>query len=240
MRARTTAVRSTRAKKPRGPGIIASRSPPWDPAGTGAISSDAFEPNAEARALLQGVKRAEADLRLGGGAFHLEDVRSLLRISRQAIHNRVREGSLFVVKGPGGRLLFPTLQFNEDGPVQGLKQAIAAFPSKNRWMLLNFLVHPLPRLGGETPIEVLKRGGVDQVLRAIRTLSEQSPPREALQRLYERAFAEFGAAALWNRKKLSHPTPSDALSIARALRIEGNLKARRLAEEIEALAHAAH
>jgi hypothetical protein len=61
-----------------------------------------------------------------------------------------------------------------------------------------------------------------------------------LRRLYERAFAEFGAAALWNRQPVADPTPDDALAVARALRREGDMNARRLAEDIEAAAHAAH
>ena len=61
-----------------------------------------------------------------------------------------------------------------------------------------------------------------------------------LRQLYERAFAEFGAAALWNRQRVADPSPADALTVARALRREGDMHARRLAEAIEAAAHAAH
>lgn len=61
-----------------------------------------------------------------------------------------------------------------------------------------------------------------------------------LRRLYERAFAEFGAAALWNRRPVANPSPGDALAVARALRREGDMDARRLAEDIEAAANAAH
>ena len=61
-----------------------------------------------------------------------------------------------------------------------------------------------------------------------------------LRRLYERAFAEFGTAALWNRQPVADPTPYDALVVARALRREGDMNARRLAEDIEAAAHASH
>lgn len=57
--------------------------------------------------------------------------------------------------------------------------------------------------------------------------------------LYRRAFAEFGAQALWNKRLLDEPQPEDALVIARALRIEGNLEARRLAEQIEQACRAA-
>jgi hypothetical protein len=53
------------------------------------------------------------------------------------------------------------------------------------------------------------------------------------ERLYRRAFADYKLHALWNVRELEHPTPEQALSVARSLRIEGNLDARRLAEQIE-------
>lgn len=58
--------------------------------------------------------------------------------------------------------------------------------------------------------------------------------------LYRRAFDEFGALALWNSAPVADPQPEDALAVARALRFEGNMDARRLAEQLEAAAHAAY
>ena len=57
--------------------------------------------------------------------------------------------------------------------------------------------------------------------------------------LYRRAFAEYGTRALWNKRLIQHPTPEDALVVARALRIEGDRAARRLAEQIEKACRAA-
>jgi hypothetical protein len=57
--------------------------------------------------------------------------------------------------------------------------------------------------------------------------------------LYRQAFEQFGAHALWNKRFIDLPEPDDALVVARALRIEGNLQARRLAEEIEQACRAA-
>lgn len=57
---------------------------------------------------------------------------------------------------------------------------------------------------------------------------------------YERAFDEFAVFALWYLTRLDDPTPEDALVVARALRREGNMDARRLAEEIEQECHAPH
>jgi hypothetical protein len=62
--------------------------------------------------------------------------------------------------------------------------------------------------------------------------AESETPHD-LTTLYRRAFAEYGALALWNMRSLEAPTPEDALVVARALRVEGNLQARRLAEQIE-------
>ena len=61
-----------------------------------------------------------------------------------------------------------------------------------------------------------------------------APPQPAdFVSLYRRAFEEFGASALWSSKAVPDPTPSDALAITYTLRVEGDLQARRLAEQIE-------
>jgi hypothetical protein len=57
--------------------------------------------------------------------------------------------------------------------------------------------------------------------------------------LYRQAFADYGTHALWNLRAFETPSPEDALVVARALRIEGDLVARRLAERIEQACHAA-
>ena len=64
-------------------------------------------------------------------------------------------------------------------------------------------------------------------------MNYQPPEPVSLLSLYRRAFAEYGTQALWNKGALEAPTPEDALVVARALRIEGNREARRLAEQIE-------
>ncbi len=51
--------------------------------------------------------------------------------------------------------------------------------------------------------------------------------------LYRRAFEYFGASALWSSRPVPNPTPADALAITWSLRVEGDLQARRLAEQIE-------
>jgi hypothetical protein len=57
--------------------------------------------------------------------------------------------------------------------------------------------------------------------------------------LYRRAFEQFGASALWSSRAVPDPTPADALAITRSLRVEGDLQARHLAEQIEQACRAA-
>jgi len=57
--------------------------------------------------------------------------------------------------------------------------------------------------------------------------------------LYKKAFLEYRNHALWFMRPLEHPTPEDALTVARALRTEGDLPARALAERIERACYAA-
>jgi hypothetical protein len=70
-------------------------------------------------------------------------------------------------------------------------------------------------------------------------MTEPMPAPTDFATLYRRAFAEYGTHALWNKRMLEEPTPDDALVVARALRIEGNLEARKLAEQIEKACRAA-
>jgi hypothetical protein len=57
--------------------------------------------------------------------------------------------------------------------------------------------------------------------------------------LYALAFKKYRSLALWNVRMHEDPSPEDALVVARALRVEGNMPARFLAEEIEAACRAA-
>lgn len=135
---------------------------------------DAYAPSARARALLQGVKIAEADLKEAGGTFDLEEVQAVLNnVSRQAVEKRVKDGTLLAVPGPNNRRRYPTIQFTPEGVVPGLKDVQEALPTRNPWAVLNFLVRADDRLDGRKPIEVLLNGDVDLVVSAARGMGEQ-------------------------------------------------------------------
>ena len=138
-------------------------------------TADAYLPDARARALLRGIKVVEQDLKASGGAFTLEQVKELMHgISRQAVSNRVIGGTLLAVRGPNNRATYPVVQFMPDGqPVEGLKEVRDALATANTWTVLNFLVNPEPKLGGRKPIDLLKAGGIDEVVEAARRVGTQ-------------------------------------------------------------------
>ncbi|QPB24169.1 hypothetical protein ISN39_30480 (plasmid) [Rhizobium sp. 007] len=145
------------------------------PAGKKAvINQAAFEPDARSLALVEGVRIAQKDLEEAGGAYDLDQVRTLMQgVSRQAVDKRVNDGSLLAVPGPSNRRAYPTLQFNRDGSiVSGLKEVRQALPTKNAWVILNFLARPDARLGGRKPIDVLKIGDIPLVVEAARRYGE--------------------------------------------------------------------
>jgi hypothetical protein len=69
-------------------------------------------------------------------------------------------------------------------------------------------------------------------------MNNTPPVPEDFASLYQRAFAEYGAQALWNMRPLVDPTPADALAITKALRTHGGMEGRRLAEQIEGICRA--
>lgn len=140
-----------------------------------SFDKSAFEPDARSRAMLEGVRIAQEDLRDAGGAYDLDQVRTLMRgVSRQAVDKRVQEGSILAVPGPSNRRSYPTIQFNQDGTVvAGLKDVRDALQTRNPWTVLNFLSRPDDRLGNRRPVDLLRSGKLDMVLEAARRHGEQ-------------------------------------------------------------------
>ncbi len=70
-------------------------------------------------------------------------------------------------------------------------------------------------------------------------VTDSEDTSSTLVTLYRRAFAEYSARALWNMRPVENPDHDDALVVARALRLEGDMQARFLAEQIEQACRAA-
>ena len=125
-----------------------------------------------ARALERGLMIRE-QIRQDAGGFHSTAwVADHLKIRRQSVDKRRREGALLALETPRG-FEFPACQFTPDGTVPGLEDALEAMDGIGFWETLAGLVTPSPALGGRTVIEALQsargdaeRSAVVEVARA--------------------------------------------------------------------------
>lgn len=101
-------------------------------------------------------------------ALSVAEVAELLGVGRQTPHDRVKAATLLAVK-ENGKLRFPDWQFDPDGPdgvVPGLTEVLRAMEGpisavgRIRWF-----VAPKPLMDGRTPLEALRAGDIDDVVR---------------------------------------------------------------------------
>lgn len=95
----------------------------------------------------------------------------MLGVSRQTIHDRLKNGQLLGVMD-NNALRFPSWQFDPQGPngiVDGLIEVVEALDG-NIFAKISWLSSPSPIFDGASPIDVLKNGGVADVVREARAV----------------------------------------------------------------------
>lgn len=98
--------------------------------------------------------------------FTAPQVAELLGTSRQTPHDRIKSKSLLGVFDKGA-LRFPTWQFDPEGPdgvINGLPEVLKTIAASD-FAKLNWLVRPNPFLDGLTPLQSLKQGNKERVIR---------------------------------------------------------------------------
>lgn len=107
------------------------------------------------------------------GAFYdVEGVRRLLGrsgrpVSKQAVSKR---RGLLALRTGSGRVVYPSFQFRDGGPLAGIEQVLAVLPEVlvSRWTVASWLVSPQPDLDGDRPLDVLAAGHIEPVTDAAR------------------------------------------------------------------------
>ncbi|GAA2730823.1 hypothetical protein GCM10009867_03080 [Pedococcus aerophilus] len=83
---------------------------------------------------------------------------SWLGISRQALFDRVRRGTVLACRTADGHLVYPSLQFGRNGAVRpGVVEAVGAFTRRgvDGWSIGAWLTTPTPVFGGQSAIDHL-------------------------------------------------------------------------------------
>ncbi len=120
------------------------------------------------------IRAVEAKRRLleaDGGTVSGEESGRLLGISRQAVDKKRRGGHLLALP-VGARQRYPVWQFKDGAILPGLTGVLAAFAAASPWLKAAFFVSRNARLGEKRPLELLRQGRIDDVMRAARTYGE--------------------------------------------------------------------
>jgi Bacterial regulatory protein, Fis family len=103
-------------------------------------------------------------LEKAGGRLSLTEAARLLGMSRQALHKRIKAGSVLGMMH-GTKLVLPKGQFLNGKVLPGFSDVLKLFEVAGAWSALQFLVEPDPNVG-ERPLEALAKDRVDDVLNA--------------------------------------------------------------------------
>jgi hypothetical protein len=137
----------------------------------GPATPPAVDPLAPARA--RGAQAKGELLQQAGGALRLGEVARRLGVSPQAVHARLKRGTLLAVPQANGEWLYPACQFGPDGALPGLGAVLQAFAVRSPWTQLSVLLAPTKALGGRTPLQALQAGEPEAAAQAVSTYGEQ-------------------------------------------------------------------
>ncbi len=126
-----------------------------------------------AAARLRGAQIKKELVTKAGGLLTSDEVAKHLHISRQAVAQRRANRKLLSVEQGRRGHGYPSFQFVDGGVLSGLEQVLKALAGTDSWMQLAFLVGSNDRLNRKSPVELLRRGEIDGVLRAAASYGEQ-------------------------------------------------------------------
>jgi hypothetical protein len=125
------------------------------------------------RAKLRGIEHRKRILEKLGGTLSAEQVSELIGISRQAVDRRRSQNQLIgLTQGKRG-YAYPAFQFEEGKTLDGLKEVLDALSGHDPWMQSIFFANANDRLTGRTPLDALRQGKTEAVVRAAEAYGEQ-------------------------------------------------------------------
>jgi hypothetical protein len=124
-------------------------------------------------AKLRGLELRQKMLQKAGGVLTSEEVAELLGVSRQAVDKRRSGNQLFALTQGRRGYQYPGFQFEDGKPLPGLDKVLANLEALDPWMQLRFFTSPNERLSNRSPIEMLRKGRVDEVVQVASGFGEQ-------------------------------------------------------------------
>jgi hypothetical protein len=124
-------------------------------------------------AKIRGLKRKRQMLEIAGGALSSGQVAEVLSISRQAVDKRRSSNQLLALTQGRRGYSYPSFQFDDGKTIRGLEQVLSQLKALDPWMQMVFFTAPNERLDGNTPIEGLQKGLIEEVAHAASGYGEQ-------------------------------------------------------------------
>jgi len=122
-----------------------------------------------AAARLRGIEAKHKLLESGGGTVSSTRAAEILKLTRQAVDKRRKEGKLLGLELGKRGYQYPSWQFG----LKGLEDVLSALGVQDFWEKVSFFLNPNDLLEDQTPLEVLTKGEkVDDVIRAAQVYGE--------------------------------------------------------------------
>ncbi len=123
-------------------------------------------------ARIRGLRQRQELLEAAGGPLPVSKVAEFLRISRQAVDKRRKAGGLLAVDIGRRGYMYPAWQLDDERVLASIPKVLAKLRRAPAWSKLRFFLTGNLRLGGRTPLEALRDGNLQQVLRAAEAFGE--------------------------------------------------------------------
>lgn len=132
-----------------------------------------FADNSLRGAIFRGLKEKKKLLETEGRALKVEEVASLLGITRQAVDKRRKKNKLIGVYTGRRGYLYPVWQFSENGIIPNLELILDELKNFDPWMIIIFMLTPNILLNNKTPLQQLHNGNLEQLILAAKSFGEQ-------------------------------------------------------------------
>jgi hypothetical protein len=123
------------------------------------------EPDPLTAALLRGAEMKRDMLKAEGGVLSAQQLARHLGMTPQGVGRKRERNQVFWVD-VGEGYVYPAFQVATSGLLPGIRDVLQAFHVTDPWMRVSFMLTGDRRLDGQRPIDVLRQGRIDDVVRA--------------------------------------------------------------------------
>jgi hypothetical protein len=129
------------------------------------------KPDPLTEAFLRGSEMKREMLKAEGGALSAQQLADHLGITPQGLGRKRQRNQVFWLD-IGDGYVYPAFQIGKNGLLRGIREVLDALTIDDPWMRVNFMLTGDARLSGKRPIDLLRKGKIDEVLAAAAAYGE--------------------------------------------------------------------